>query len=76
MARLRIASRLQIVEQGSLVDWKPLGAGLRELRINYGPGYRLYFTVRDEQVIVLLAGGDKKTQAADIRQARAMLAKL
>jgi putative addiction module killer protein len=75
-ARLRIAARIRIVEQGSLGDWKPVGGDVRELRVNYGPGYRLYFTCRDGQLIVLLAGGDKRTQAADIKRAKAMAAKL
>lgn len=69
-ARMRIAARLRIVEQGSLGDWKPAGGDVSELRVNYGPGYRLYFTRRGEQVIVLLGGGDKRTQAADIKRAQ------
>jgi putative addiction module killer protein len=75
-ARLRIAARLRIVEHGSLGDWKAIGEGVAELRVNYGPGYRLYFTRRGEQVLLLLAGGDKRTQAADIKRAKAMVAAL
>jgi putative addiction module killer protein len=75
-ARLRIAARIGIVEQGSLGDWKSVGDGVSELRVNYGPGYRLYFTRHGEQIIVLLAGGDKRTQAADIKRAKEMAAQL
>ncbi|MCC6870134.1 MAG: type II toxin-antitoxin system RelE/ParE family toxin [Burkholderiales bacterium] len=75
-ARLRIAARIRIVEQGSLGDWKSVGDGVSELRVDYGPGYRLYFTRRGEQVVVLLAGGGKRTQAADIKAAKAMAALL
>ncbi len=75
-ARLRIAARIRIVEQGSLGDWKSVGDGVSELRVDYGPGYRLYFTRRGERVVVLLAGGGKRTQAADIKAAKAMAALL
>ena len=75
-ARLRIAARIRIVEQGSLGDGKAVGDGVNELRVNYGPGYRLYFTRRGNHVILMLAGGDKRTQAADIKLAKAMAAEL
>ncbi len=75
-ARLRIAARIRIVEQGSLGDWKAVGDGVNELRVNYGPGYRLYFTRRGNHVILMLAGHDKRTQAADIKLAKAMAAEL
>jgi len=75
-ARLRIAARIRIVEQGSLGDWKAVGDGVNELRVNYGPGYRLYFTRRGNHVILMLAGRDKRTQAADIKLAKAMAAEL
>ena len=75
-ARLRIAARIRIVEQGSLGDWKAVGDGVNELRVNYGPGYRLSFTRRGNHVILMLAGGDKRTQAADIKLAKAMAAEL
>ena len=76
MARLRIAARIRIVESGSLGDWRSVGGDVSELRVNYGPGYRLYFTRRGEQVVFLLVGGDKRTQAADIKKAQASAAML
>jgi putative addiction module killer protein len=53
-------------------DVKPVGAGVSELRVDYGPGYRIYFCRRGEDVILLLCGGDKSTQDSDIRKAKAM----
>ena len=70
VARIAIARRLENVEAGTLGDVKPLGGGVSELRVKVGPGYRLYFTMRKGVVIVLLCGGDKGTQDADIRRAR------
>ena len=54
---------------GNPGDVRPVGEGVSELRIDYGPGYRVYFTKRGQQLIILLAGGDKSTQAADIQTA-------
>lgn len=75
-ARLRIAARLRLAEAGSLGDWKSVGDGLSEMRVDAGPGYRLYFTRRQSILIVMLAGGDKSTQARDIKRAQKMLAQL
>lgn len=72
-ARNRIAVRITRVAQGSLGDWKPTQGAVSELRIDYGPGYRLYFTRRGRTVILLLCGGDKRTQAADIKRALTMV---
>ncbi|PIT00694.1 addiction module antitoxin RelB [Bradyrhizobium nitroreducens] len=72
----RIASRLALIERGTLGDVKSLGAGLSEFRIDYGPGYRLYAAQRGTEIIILLCGGDKRKQHADIKRARAMLAEL
>jgi len=75
-ARNRIASRITRVALGSLGDWKPTQGAVSEFRINYGPGYRLYFTRRGRTVILLLCGGDKRTQSADIKRALKMVEEL
>ncbi|NJK75563.1 MAG: type II toxin-antitoxin system RelE/ParE family toxin [Oscillatoriales cyanobacterium RU_3_3] len=67
--RVRIKSRLDRVEQGNLGDVKSVGEGVFELRINYGPGYRIYFGQVGLTIIILLIAGDKSTQEQDIRQA-------
>lgn len=64
--------RLRRMSQGHLGDVKSLGGGLSELRIDYGPGYRVYFTQRGPLVVLLLIGGDKGTQDRDIAKARAL----
>ena len=68
-ARARIQARIERLAAGNAGDVKPVGEGISELRINYGPGYRVYFTKRGREVIILLAGGDKGTQASDIKAA-------
>jgi putative addiction module killer protein len=55
---------------GNPGDVRPVGEGVSEMRIDYGPGYRIYFANRGEQLVILLAGGDKRSQARDIRIAR------
>ncbi len=66
----RIASRLLRVETGHLGDIKAIGDGVSELRVDYGPGYRIYVTMDGSTLIVLLCGGDKSTQARDIIEAK------
>lgn len=68
-ARARIQVRVQRLAAGNAGDVKPVGEGVSELRIDYGPGYRVYFTKQGLEVVILLAGGDKSTQAADIKAA-------
>jgi putative addiction module killer protein len=72
-AKARILARLDAVRLGTLGDWKPIGGGLRELRIHTGPGYRVYFGQHQNVVILLLCGGSKSTQARDIERARRLL---
>jgi len=67
--RARIQARLERLAAGNPGDVAPVGEGVSELRIDVGPGYRVYFTRRGRRVVVLLAGGSKQTQAADIRAA-------
>lgn len=75
-AQLRIVARLRLAEAGNLGDWKPVGNAVSEMRIAFGPGYRLYFTKRQNILIVMLAGGDKSTQARDIKRAQKLLQQL
>lgn len=70
-ARARIRARLNRVRMGNLGDSKSVGDGVFELRIPYGPGYRVYFGRDGDKVVVLLTGGDKRRQARDIALARA-----
>ena len=72
VARARIAVRIRRLAFGNPGDVRPVGEGVSELRVDHGPGYRVYFTRRGEVLIVLLCGGDKSTQARDIRNARTM----
>lgn len=75
-AQVRIAARLRLAEAGSLGDWKPVGGDVSEMRVDVGPGYRLYFTRRVSILIVMLAGGDKSSQARDIKRAQRILREL
>lgn len=75
-AQVRIAARLRQAEAGNLGDWKSVGGEISEMRVNFGPGYRLYFTRRGKILIAMLAGGDKSSQAADIRRAKRILEQL
>jgi putative addiction module killer protein/probable addiction module antidote protein len=66
-ARARIQVRVERLATGNAGDVRPVGEGVSEMRIDYGPAYRVYFTKRGREVVVLLAGGDKRTQATDIK---------
>lgn len=68
-ARARIQTRIERLAMGNPGDVKPVGEGVSELRINYGPSYRVYFVRRGQELIILLAGGNKSTQARDINTA-------
>jgi putative addiction module killer protein len=68
-ARARVLARIERLAAGNPGDVAPVGEGVSELRIDYGPGYRVYFKKRGRRLIVLLAGGDKSTQSKDIRAA-------
>ena len=71
-ARNRILARIRRLSLGLTGDAKPVGQGVSELRIHYGPGYRIYFMQRGQTLILLLAGGDKSTQDRDIKTALAL----
>ena len=68
-ARARVIARIDRLSLGNPGDVKPVGLGVSEMRIDYGPGYRVYFVQRAEVLIVVLAGGSKKTQSKDIELA-------
>jgi putative addiction module killer protein len=67
--RAKVLARVERLLTGNPGDVKPVGEGVSEMRIDYGPGYRVYYTIRRNELIILLAGGDKSTQAADIKKA-------
>ncbi|WP_173049516.1 type II toxin-antitoxin system RelE/ParE family toxin [Bosea sp. ANAM02] len=75
-AQLRIAARIRRLEEGNAGDVKSVGQGVSEMRIDYGPGYRLYFVRQGRTLVILLCGGDKRTQPADIAKARQMAKEL
>ena len=68
-ARARVQVRIERLAAGNPGDVKPVGEGVSELRIDYGPGYRVYFKRIGREIVILLAGGDKRTQVADIKTA-------
>jgi putative addiction module killer protein len=71
-AKTRIDIRIRRLSLGNAGDAKPVGEGVSELRVDHGPGYRVYFVQRANVYVVLLAGGDKSSQDRDIRQAKAL----
>ena len=68
-ARARVLVRIERLASGNAGDVRSVGEGVSEMRIDYGPGYRVYYTKRGHEVVVLLAGGDKRTQSTDIKTA-------
>jgi putative addiction module killer protein len=75
-AMLRVQARIRRAELGNFGDVKPVGEGVSEMRIDFGPGYRVYFTQRGLEFVFLLAGGSKSTQAKDIKAALALARQL
>jgi putative addiction module killer protein len=71
-AAARIVARLRRMEQGNPGDAKSVGKGVMEMRIAYGPGYRIYYVHRGVEVVILLCGGDKRTQRRDIKRAQVL----
>ncbi|MGO9770584.1 MAG: type II toxin-antitoxin system RelE/ParE family toxin [Roseiarcus sp.] len=72
----RIAQRLVRLQAGLFGDVRSVGGGVSELRVDYGPGYRVYFVRRGQTIVILLCGGDKRTQARDIKAAKALAAEI
>ena len=68
-AKARIDKRIDRTKYGNFGDWKTEAGEVRAMRIDYGPGYRLYYAIRDNKIIILLCGGDKRNQQADIKKA-------
>ena len=75
-AKGRIIARIRRLSLGNFGDVKPIGEGVSEMRIDYGPGYRIYFVQQGTEVVILLAGGDKKTQDRDIALAKDIAKKI
>jgi putative addiction module killer protein len=75
-AKARIAARIDRLRMGNPGDVSPIGGGLSEMRIHYGPGYRVYYVQRGAALVMLLCGGDKATQTSDIRTAKRLASEL
>ncbi len=75
-AKARVMVRIDRISLGLIGDSKPVGDSVSELRIDYGPGYRLYYTWQGRELILLLVGGDKSSQDRDIQKAKSLLANL
>jgi putative addiction module killer protein len=74
--KAKVATRIVRIEAALLGDWKPVGGGVSELRIDHGPGYRLYYTLREQVIVLLLCGSDKRDQEKAIRLAKDLARKL
>lgn len=72
----KIASRIERLGLGNPGDVKPVGEGISEMRLTYGPGYRIYYKQTGKTIVLILCGGDKSTQASDIRRAKEIAAQL
>lgn len=75
-AARRIQARIDRAEEGNFGDHKTVGEGVSEMRIHHGPGFRVYFTLRGVEIVILLAGGDKSTQPKDIETAHQLVRQL
>lgn len=75
-ARMRVNIRVRRLSLGNLGDVKPVGGGVSEVRIDYGPGYRVYFVQKQKRIILLLLGGDKSTQSKDIQKAQELAVRI
>ena len=75
-AKARIQARIDRAEMGNLGDVSPVGEGVSEFRIFYGPGYRVYFVQKDSVLVILLSGGDKSSQKSDIAKAKKIASQL
>jgi putative addiction module killer protein len=76
MTRLRLARRLEKAQAGNLGDVRAVGTGVWEMREFFGPGWRMYYVQRGQELLIMLGGGDKSTQQADIAKAQALAAQL
>jgi putative addiction module killer protein len=70
ITKVRIQQRLRRIELGNFGDHKSVGEGVWELRLSFGPGYRIYYGLQNDKVVILLCGGDKKTQKSDVKRAQ------
>ncbi len=75
-AKAKIFVKLKQLEFGNFGDHKSVGSGLSELKIAYGPGYRLYYTIRDQRIVIMVIGGDKSSQSKDIEKAQSILKRM